>query len=225
MTIYSTSNLPKFLNSARDDGWTVLGAAADVPDGAAAGGGGRDDEDSDSNEHGRDDDDNEWDLGDDDDAGPVSSGADAGAARPDRHLPRPRCLDLDEARTGKPTIIVLGSEGELRAKGRTQLPEASRRFRLLSFSFHSSKCPFPAHPLTLKLAQFLLVFGHGFFAGRGLRTLVARACTGFVRIPGGGGGMAGGDAGAEEGKTRSGVDSLNVSVTGGILLWHFLSRQ
>ena len=54
-----------------------------------------------------------------------------------------------------------------------------------------------------------------------MRTLVARACSGFVRIPGGGSGMAG----ADEGSTRSGVDSLNVSVTGGILLWHFLSGQ
>lgn len=63
------------------------------------------------------------------------------------------------------------------------------------------------------------------FPGRGLRTLVARTCTGFVRIPGGGGGMAGDSIGGDDGETRSGVDSLNVSVTGGILLWHFLSRQ
>ena len=44
--------------------------------------------------------------------------------------------------------------------------------------------------------------------GHGLRPLVAKACTEFVRIPGGG--------------EDSGVDSLNVSVTGGILLWHLL---
>jgi 21S rRNA (GM2251-2'-O)-methyltransferase len=42
--------------------------------------------------------------------------------------------------------------------------------------------------------------------GNGLRTLVAKACTDFVCIPGGDGG----------------VDSLNVSVTGGIMLWHML---
>jgi len=43
--------------------------------------------------------------------------------------------------------------------------------------------------------------------GSGLRTLVKRACSDFVRV---------GDPGAE------GVDSLNVSVTTGILLWHLL---
>ena len=49
--------------------------------------------------------------------------------------------------------------------------------------------------------------------GDGLRNLVARACTGFVRIPGGVGG-------GENSGTTAGVDSLNVSVTGGIMLWH-----
>lgn len=44
--------------------------------------------------------------------------------------------------------------------------------------------------------------------GHGLRSLVAKSCTEFVKVPGAV------DAG--------GVDSLNVSVTGGILLWHFL---
>jgi 21S rRNA (GM2251-2'-O)-methyltransferase len=46
--------------------------------------------------------------------------------------------------------------------------------------------------------------------GHGLRTLVAKACTDFVCIPGGSG---------------DGVDSLNVSVTGGILLWHLLNNK
>lgn len=50
--------------------------------------------------------------------------------------------------------------------------------------------------------------------GRGLRTLVARTCSGFIRIPGGGGDNDDGSS--------AGVDSLNVSVTGGIVLWHFL---
>ena len=44
--------------------------------------------------------------------------------------------------------------------------------------------------------------------GHGLRSLVARSCTEFVRIP--------------AGQDTEGVDSLNVSVTGGILLWHLL---
>ena len=79
----------------------------------------------------------------------------------------------------------------------------------------------PAPSPTLALTLSIPPFPSPFLIGRGLRTLVARACSGFVRIPGGGSGMAG----ADEGSTRSGVDSLNVSVTGGILLWHFLSGQ
>lgn len=42
--------------------------------------------------------------------------------------------------------------------------------------------------------------------GHGLRSLVAKSCTEFVKVPG----------------VPGAVDSLNVSVTGGILLWHFL---
>ncbi len=53
----------------------------------------------------------------------------------------------------------------------------------------------------------LLVLGS---EGHGLRTLVARACTEFVRIPSG------------NTDDNESVDSLNVSVTGGILLWHLL---
>jgi hypothetical protein len=120
MTIYSTSNLPKLLNRARDDGWRVLGAAADVPDGASAvrvgavggrGGADDDDDDDDDDEYDRiddDDDDNGWDLG-----GFAGSIDDAGDARPEQpQRPGPRCFDLDEVETGSPTIIVLGSEGE-----------------------------------------------------------------------------------------------------------------
>lgn len=57
---------------------------------------------------------------------------------------------------------------------------------------------------------------------------MARSCTGFVRIPGSGGiagGSSPGDDDDEGETTKSGVDSLNVSVTGGILLWHFLSKR
>ena len=66
---------------------------------------------------------------------------------------------------------------------------------------------------------------------------MARACTGFVSIPGGGGVASayGGDNRDDDDdddddddsgmSTQSGVDSLNVSVTGGILLWHFLSKR
>jgi 21S rRNA (GM2251-2'-O)-methyltransferase len=45
--------------------------------------------------------------------------------------------------------------------------------------------------------------------GHGLRSLVTKSCTELVKIPGA--------------DSSDGVDSLNVSVTGGILLWHFLS--
>ena len=62
--------------------------------------------------------------------------------------------------------------------------------------------------------------------------MVARACTGFVSIPGGGEAVASGGGGVMddddndcETPTQAGVDSLNVSVTGGILLWHFLSKH
>ena len=55
---------------------------------------------------------------------------------------------------------------------------------------------------------------------------MARACTGFVAVPGGGISAVGSedDDGSSE-MTQAEVDSLNVSVTGGILLWHFLSNQ
>lgn len=45
--------------------------------------------------------------------------------------------------------------------------------------------------------------------GHGLRNLVAKSCTEFVRIPG----------------QSTEVDSLNVSVSGGILLWHFTNAE
>jgi 21S rRNA (GM2251-2'-O)-methyltransferase len=114
--IYSTSNLPRLLNGAKEDGWRILGAAAYVPNSM------------------RNDDD------------PVE------------------CMNLSEIETGPPTLLVLGSEGS------------------------------------------------------GLRTLVARACTGFVKIPGS-------EAAQVEGGGNAGVDSLNVSVTGGIMLWHLLNDK
>jgi 21S rRNA (GM2251-2'-O)-methyltransferase len=60
----------------------------------------------------------------------------------------------------------------------------------------------------------LLVLGS---EGHGLRTLVAKSCTEFVRIPSG---IDNNEDEDEEGAPN--VDSLNVSVTGGILLWHLL---
>jgi 21S rRNA (GM2251-2'-O)-methyltransferase len=136
MTVYSTSNLPKMLNNAKDNGWRVLGAAAEVPTDKRrdyTGG-------------------NDWDIDVEDD----------GDGTTQQQQQTQQCYDLNDVETQKPTILVLGSEG------------------------------------------------------RGLRTLVARACSSFVKIPGG-------VALNDDDDSQAGVDSLNVSVTGGILLWHFLS--
>jgi len=116
-TVYSTNNLPRTLNAAREEGWRIMGAAAEAPT------------------------DMFGETGE-----PVV------------------CHDLEDVTEQKPTLLVLGSEGH------------------------------------------------------GLRNLVARACTDFVRIPGC-------DTSDERnGESSSvGVDSLNVSVTGGILLWHLKS--
>lgn len=75
----------------------------------------------------------------------------------------------------------------------------------------------------------LLVLGS---EGYGLRALVAKACTEFVRIPSG---MERGnsaehyddddDTQPDSSTTQAGVDSLNVSVTGGIMLWHLLNGR
>ncbi len=140
MTVYSTSNLPKTLNNAKDNGWRVLGAAAEVPGS------------TDTRRDNTGANDNDWDIGGEDDG-----------ATQQRQEQQQQCYDLYDVETNKPTILVLGSEG------------------------------------------------------KGLRTLVGRACTSFVKIPGGSK-IAGEDDGSQ-----AGVDSLNVSVTGGILLWHFLS--
>jgi len=73
----------------------------------------------------------------------------------------------------------------------------------------------------------LLVLGS---EGHGLRTLVAKACTEFVRIPSGILGDLGEEQRADidddddDNHNGAGVDSLNVSVTGGIMLWHLLHR-
>ena len=71
----------------------------------------------------------------------------------------------------------------------------------------------------------LLVLGS---EGQGLRTLVAKSCTEFVRIPSGLGPSSvslGNDENGDDDKTEAGVDSLNVSVSAGIMLWHLLSGQ
>ena len=101
-TVFSTSNLPRTLNAAKDEGFRVIGASSSIPN------------------------------------------LDAQAYNLSE-------LPSDDRRT----VLVLGSEGS------------------------------------------------------GLRTLVAKACTDFVKIPG---------------MDENSVDSLNVSVTGGILLWHLMNN-
>ena len=54
--------------------------------------------------------------------------------------------------------------------------------------------------------------------GHGLRALVAKSCTEFVRIPSAIDEMSS----ASKTPSMNAVDSLNVSVTAGILLWHFV---
>lgn len=73
----------------------------------------------------------------------------------------------------------------------------------------------------------LLVLGS---EGHGLRSLVAKACTEFVRIPSGVGALSTAledddDDNEDDTISEAGVDSLNVSVTGGIMLWHLLSGR
>lgn len=128
VTVYSTTNLPRTLNQARDDGFRIVGASSSAP----------------SNSGSSEFDDSE----------------DAPAALYDLS-DLPVSLEEDD----RPVLLVLGSEGH------------------------------------------------------GLRTLVAKACTEFVRIP------SGGEASSEDEEGGEGVDSLNVSVTGGILLWQLLSGR
>ena len=52
--------------------------------------------------------------------------------------------------------------------------------------------------------------------GTGLRSLVSRSCNGFVKVDGGN---------RDTRSDSSGVDSLNVSVTAGILLNYFGQRR
>ena len=156
MTIYSTSNLPRLLNGAKEDGWRILGAAAEVPEKARV-----------NNKNGElalGLDDAGWELGEDDETAVVANDESTKVQQEEQQH-----FELHKVDSNSPTILVLGSEG------------------------------------------------------RGLRTLVARSCTGFVSIPGGISGVGSGDDGDSD-DTQAGVDSLNVSVTGGILLWHFLSK-
>lgn len=104
MTIYSTTNLPKLLNNANDDGWRILGAAAADPNSVWRG-----DNVSLEDDEVEDDDGNSssWDLGDNDSNEELSTNQ-------QKKFPQQttRYFELDEVETGHPTILVLGSEGE-----------------------------------------------------------------------------------------------------------------
>lgn len=127
--VHSTTNLPRTLNQARDDGFRIIGASASVPS----------------------------------TIGPTDDG-----------IPPP-LYDLQD-------LPVRNDEGDDR--------------------------------------PILLVMGS---EGHGLRTLVAKACTEFVRIPSGMGGDSDLiDDDDEDSSSEAGVDSLNVSVSAGIMLWHLL---
>ena len=126
--IHSTSNLPRTLNTARSDGFRIIGASVSVP----------------------------------------SRGDGSDDAPPLYDLQE---LHVQSSEDPRPILLVLGSEGY------------------------------------------------------GLRTLVAKACTEFVKVPGADGDMDSGIDDSDEDQdfpSQAGVDSLNVSVTGGILLWHLL---
>ncbi len=121
ISIYSTANLPRTLNNAKEDGFRIIGASSSVP--------------SRSSDFEEDESPPLYDLQD---------------------------LPVGVEEDDRPVLLVLGSEGY------------------------------------------------------GLRTLVAKACTEFVRISSGADELSGED---------DGVDSLNVSVTGGILLWRLLNGR
>ena len=105
MTIYSTTNLPKLLNNARDDGWRILGAAAADADSVGRG-------DSNNQEDDEDEEDaaHSWVLGDNDNSD--ISTEDIPINQRKKLQQQSQCYELDEVETGYPTILVLGSEGE-----------------------------------------------------------------------------------------------------------------
>jgi 21S rRNA (GM2251-2'-O)-methyltransferase len=152
LEVYSTTNLPRTLNQAREDGFRIIGASSSVPSNVAGG--------SQNNKRQNEE-------------GGVEDWA-------------PPLYDLQD-------LPAQGAEGDDR--------------------------------------PILMVLGS---EGHGLRTLVAKACTEFVRIPSGLGTSSVSDEGLDsdhenddddyddDSNGEPGVDSLNVSVTGGIMLWHLL---
>ncbi len=107
MTIYSTTNLPKLLNNARDDGWRILGAAAADAESIGRGDSHNQEDDEDEEDAGNA---HSWVLGDNDNSD--ISAEDEPINQRKKLQQQTRCYELDEVETGSPTILVLGSEGE-----------------------------------------------------------------------------------------------------------------
>ena len=105
MTIYSTSNLPKLLNNAKDDGWRILGAAVADSDSS-----GRDGSNSHDDEDDGDEIDHYWSLGENDSYDDQNENVQT--IQQKKIQQQPRYYELDDVETGFPTILVLGSEGE-----------------------------------------------------------------------------------------------------------------
>ena len=105
MTIYSTSNLPRLLNHAKEDGWRILGAAAETSETVN-----RDSSSSRNGELALGLDDAGWDLGEDDGeeaAASVVVGEEADTMKDVEQ----QYFELHKVDADTPTILVLGSEG------------------------------------------------------------------------------------------------------------------
>ncbi|GAX11026.1 21S rRNA (GM2251-2'-O)-methyltransferase [Fistulifera solaris] len=115
---------------------------------------------------------------------PVVSAASAGALE---------LLDVVYSTSNLPRTLANAREDGFRIIGASAVPTND------AVMYNLEQLPVSNEPTILVLGS----------EGHGLRTLVSKACTEFVRIDG-------------SAVTTEGVDSLNVSVTGGILMWQLL---
>ncbi|GAX13696.1 21S rRNA (GM2251-2'-O)-methyltransferase [Fistulifera solaris] len=118
---------------------------------------------------------------------PVVSAASAGALE---------LLDVVYSTSNLPRTLANAREDGFRIIGASAVPTTD------AVMYTLEQLPVSNEPTILVLGS----------EGHGLRTLVSKACTEFVRIDG-------------SAATTEGVDSLNVSVTGGILMWQLLKAM